>query len=267
MRKTIFCTTGTLLVLLLAVPLTSCQTKLTRAKAQALLDPWLQPKEGRINSADEALLEIGRYGDCDGNGDSADPARNAYYSVLAQTGYITDDRIKPGLWNVQLTPLGAKAIAGEKYGHEIKGPCDYWQVTVPLVKYDHYTITGIVSDETHATADIRLVHILTPVAVATVPLIEAAAFQADKAVYGESLARQFNETGISSGGFAYRNVLKAQRDAHGKLQSLMKKERLSSSTMMVGALIKMPRAPSSGAANAHLRAFRLSFESRSAVKY
>lgn len=86
-------------------------------------------------------------------------------AILSATGYITIRPLKKHVWSVELTESGTKSITGDKYAHEQRGDCDQWQVTVPLSKYDHLDVTGIVEDGVHAKADASLTFVITSVRI------------------------------------------------------------------------------------------------------
>jgi len=210
------------LVAMLAATLTGCQTDLTRAKAKALIDPVMKPAYMELYEH-TVLLQVGRYGACGNQSDYVDPARNVEYAVFLKAGYLTLDRLRPGLWNVQLTQRGSNASEGEKYAHKVQGPCDYWQITIPLAKYDHYTISGIVSDERHATGDIQMFFLLTPAAVATMPLIEAAAYEACKVKQGKLFAELCEDRTFALPS-EYTDIKGAHTNGQGKLEYTMEEK-------------------------------------------
>jgi len=111
--------------------------------------------------------------------------------VLSATGYLTVLPIKKHVWDVELTELGKRSVSGKKYGHEQKGNCDEWQVTIPLSKYDHLDVTGIVEDGVHAKVDASLTFVILPVGLAVRTVAPAAILTADTKTYGEKFAQNF----------------------------------------------------------------------------
>jgi hypothetical protein len=188
-----------LAVLLSAAELGGCRSSLTRAHALELLT-----LEAKKNSADmhfvagRVFLQVGIDGDCEGK-DYDSVQRDATTAALVRVRYAQVEPIKPHLWRIGLTQLGEKAIDGEKYGHTTKGPCDHWQVTIPLVRFDHFDVTGVVNEGSYATADVQATFLLTPVAVALRPIVDDVQYQTDVSTYGKGLADTFRDEAISSG--------------------------------------------------------------------
>jgi hypothetical protein len=84
-------------------------------------------------------------------------------AILSTLGYLTTRQIRKHVWDVALTEQGQKAMS-EKYRHKQKGAdCDEWVALIPLAKYDHIDITGIVEDGVHAKADVSFAFVITPI--------------------------------------------------------------------------------------------------------
>jgi hypothetical protein len=107
--------------------------------------------------------------------------------------------------NVSIQPKGHRlfnrAVELADYGaHEQKTDCDEWQVGIPLAKYDHADVTGIVEDGARAKADISIFFVLTPAGIDLLRVSEMepdAAFELDRRQEGEELARTWLYVGVS----------------------------------------------------------------------
>ncbi len=188
-----------LAALLCAAELVGCQSGLSRTHAQELLKLEVKKHNNDIHFvAGKVFLHIGINGDCEAkNYDAVE--RNATAAALVRVGYARVEPIKPHLWRVSLTQLGEKAVDGEKYHHTTQGPCDHWQVTIPLARFDHFDVTGVVNEGSYATADVQATFFLTPVAIALRPVVDDVQYQTDVTGYGMKLADSFRDGASSSG--------------------------------------------------------------------
>ncbi len=148
----------------------------------------------------EVLLNVGtRVGDRSNLGsDFVESA--AEYPFFARAGYITIRPVKKHVWNVELTERGKRSIDAPPYSHEQKTDCDEWQVEIPLAKYDHMDVTGIVEDGARAKADASIFFVLTPAGIDLLRVSEMepdAAFEMDRRQEGDELARTWLYRGVS----------------------------------------------------------------------
>jgi hypothetical protein len=133
--------------------LTACGGHLTRSDAKSQLEQQArQAQQQDPGGPHYLLIKVGTVANCESHpGSDYDPAQSdPATAALSATGYLTVRPVKKHVWDVELTESGRQSIAGEKYGHEKKGDCDQWQVTIPLAQYDHLDVTGIVEDGVHA---------------------------------------------------------------------------------------------------------------------
>ena len=176
---------------------------LTRATAKAQLDPLFK-KATSINSGGPhpLLFQIGTISGACNESVSKDydvVESGAEYPVLSSTGYITIQQIKKHAWRVELSERGRKSIAGEPYGHKQNGDdCDQWQVSMPLAKYDHMDITGILEEGVHAKVDLAIVFAITQAGMDARRVADKYVFELDKKKYGESLAQSFLSDNVKS---------------------------------------------------------------------
>lgn len=135
-------------------------------------------------------VNVGRYGDCH-QPDYEDVSHSAEYALLSKLGYITVNKIKPKLWNVQLTELGKQTAYGDGVSHQRQGPCDYWLYSFSLASYDHTDVTGIIFTGMQAYVSFTRTYMYTNVALEVRRLAEDATSRPAKA-YGDTLANYFN---------------------------------------------------------------------------
>jgi hypothetical protein len=171
---------------------TACNRHLSRSNAKAQLEQLA--KQEQSDGTHTLLLKIGRVANCEPQPyqTNYDPVQyNAESAVLSKTGYVTIRPVKRHVWDVELTDIGRQSLAGEKYAHEQKGDCDQWQVTIPLAKYDHVDVTGIVEEGVHARVDTAITFVVTPVGMAVRRVASNVVLELDKKTYGEKLAHDF----------------------------------------------------------------------------
>jgi len=170
-----------------------CTKHLSRTDAKAQLEARIGKPEGKV-----LLSKIGITGNCgfDGlkNYDSVE--RSAEIAALVAAGYVTVSPIKSHIWNVQLTQIGKQAVEGEKYGHEQNADCDEWQVSIPLSKYDHLEVNGIVEEGAHARVDTGAVFVITPAGSAVRKVAREVSFSIDKLSHGQDLAEKFRDSSL-----------------------------------------------------------------------
>jgi hypothetical protein len=183
--------------------LTGCGSHLNRSNAKAQLEALLKQEQKLSPFGRESLTShVGTVsGTCIDLPLSSDPVEDdTDNAVLAAAGYLTVRPIKPHVWDVQLTNLGAQANSTEgKYGHQQNTDCDDWQVSLPLSRYDHLEVTGIVEDGVHAKVDANLTYVITALGLAVKKIASSVIFDVEKRKYtrllgaasGETLAHQF----------------------------------------------------------------------------
>ena len=116
----------------------------------------------------------------------------AVYPMLAAVGYLAVQPIKKHVWRVDLTDLGKKSIAGEPYAHKQQGnDCDEWQVTMPLSKFDHLDVTGILEDGAHAKVEFTLTFTITQAGMDVRAVAEKYVFDTSKRKFGEELSKRW----------------------------------------------------------------------------
>jgi hypothetical protein len=182
----------------LLLALSACSTHLTRPKAKAQLEQIAKQTQDP-SGPHSILVKIGTVADCEPTPGLPhfDPVETDYATqVLAATGYMVVRPVKKHVWDVELTDRGNQSVAGEKYAHEQKGECDQWQVTIPLAKYDHLDVTGIVEEGVHAKVDASFTFVITPVGMAARQVASDIIFEADKKRYDETLAHSFLESDV-----------------------------------------------------------------------
>jgi hypothetical protein len=190
---------ATAIVGLPLIVLTACSSHLTRPAAKSQLEQLAkQAKEQNPDGPHSILVKIGTVANCEPSTSSGhDPVESDdSTAVLSATGYMTIRAIKTHVWDVELTELGNQSVAGDKYAHEQKGDCDQWQVTIPLAKYDHLDVTGIVEEGVHAKVDASLTFVITPVGLAVRKVAPGIIFEIDKKMYGEKLAQDFRDDNV-----------------------------------------------------------------------
>lgn len=147
--------------------LAGCSSHLTRSRAKTELDQLVKRNLERGQDSPHALLfQIGLVSSgCDESLNDFDPVESgAEYPMLAATGYLTVTPVRKHVWRVELTDLGKKSIAGQPYAHKQNGTdCDQWQVTLPLAKFDHVEVTGVLEEGVHAKVQIAAVFTITQV--------------------------------------------------------------------------------------------------------
>jgi hypothetical protein len=145
------------LVVSVALCLGACNNHLSRSNAKAQIEAGLKhmlPPGTEHSTA--ATFNIGSAvsGICHNLKDYDPVGTNGEYPALAAAGFIITKPIKKDVWSVELTDKGKKSIDGEPYGHRTGIDCDQWQVTMPLSRFDHIEVTGIVEDGVHAKVDV-----------------------------------------------------------------------------------------------------------------
>lgn len=189
----------TLTIVLLAtfvLTLVACNNgHLSRSQAKSQLETLArQTQQRNSDGSHDLLVRVGKVANCDPSSYSKeyDPVESdVTTAVLSATGYLAVRPVKKHVWSVELTERGNHSITGEKYGHEQNGECDEWQVTVPLSRYDHLDVTGILEDGVHAKVDASLIFIITPVGLAVRKVAPTLMLEIDKKAYGEKLANDF----------------------------------------------------------------------------
>jgi len=180
-----------------ALILTACGGHLTRTMAKAQLDELAKQAQRQDLGAPHSILaSIGTVANCEPISYSStyDPVESSdSTAVLSATGYMTVRPIKAHVWDVELTEIGNQSVAGEKYGHDQKGECNQWQVTIPLANYDHLDITGIVEEGVQARVDASFTFIITPVGMAARKVATPLEFGILKKMFGESFAKRFQD--------------------------------------------------------------------------
>jgi hypothetical protein len=188
----------------LELTFTACNSgHLTRSRAKAQLDALSKKAASSDDSGPHPILfQIGTIsGACtEGLTKDYDPVESgAEYPVLLSTGYITMQPIKNHVWRIELSERGKKSIAGEPYAHKQNGDdCDQWQVSMPLAKYDHLDITGILEEGAHAKVDIAITFAITQAGMDARKVAEQYVFEVDKRKYGEKLAHDFLSNSLTS---------------------------------------------------------------------
>jgi hypothetical protein len=149
--------------------LTACSGgHLTRSRAKSQIEEKLKPTKG-TNGPNTMYVDVGTVSpscsDIPELGGYDPIESNEKYRMLSKMGYLNIRSIKAHTWQVELTEHG-KPIAGEKYGHIQKGSdCDEWTVAIPLDRFDHFDITGIVEEGAHARVDVSATFTITPIAL------------------------------------------------------------------------------------------------------
>lgn len=176
---------------------------LSRANAKAQIEQFVKQSQGpNPRSPHTLLVKIGTVANCkpDRYSSDNDPIeRSVETTELSATGYLTVVPIKKHVWNVELTELGKRSIEDEKYAHEQIGDCDQWQVTIPLVKYDHFDVTGVMEEGVHAKVDMTVTFVVLPVGLAVRKIAPAIKLAIDTKTYGGDLAHQFALTDPTGG--------------------------------------------------------------------
>jgi hypothetical protein len=177
------------------IAFSACTRHLTRSQAKAQLEKAAKQEQDKNPDGPHCLLlKVGKVADCEASRypPNYDPVEwDKTTAVLSATGYVTVHPIKQRVWDVELTELGTHSISGEKYAHNQRGDCDDWQVTIPLCKYDHLDVTGIVEEGVHAKVDATLTFVITPVGMAVRKSAPTKVFEVNKKIFGEEMAHKF----------------------------------------------------------------------------
>lgn len=152
-----------------------CSGHLSRSNAKNKIEDEIKLEQKNVHDprvSSNELLTIGRidahcFDQNTGISSIYDPVEGTDYKALAQAGFITVKSLGTAhSWEVSLTDTGKGATVGDPYAHKQQEVCDYWQVNLPLAKWDAFTITGIQEDGVHARADIVVIWKLTPLGLA-----------------------------------------------------------------------------------------------------
>ena len=148
----------------------------------------------------ELMFQIGTIsGACSGVGKDYDVVEeSAEYPMLSDIGYVTVQPIKKHVWRVELTERGKKSIVGDRYGHKQDIDCDQWQVSMPVSKFNHFDITGILEEGKHAKVDLAFTFLVTPVGIDARKVAKRYVFESDKKKYGQELAEDFNRGNLET---------------------------------------------------------------------